>query len=201
MQTEIRLIFKHAPQLGFAALERRPRAQPAGDKLDPSTGIRMVLDARRSTPPWPRRYPSTWSSRQRAGRVQPRMRSCSRGDGRRKHALHPSGQVEEAWRIFQPLSTRRRPSTSTCRERGVPRQRTRSSLNMEAGATPGRGPERGPRGISCQGDASERSGRAAVAASAPRAHNHRTERLGGAMKVVIVGGVAGGASARPGCAG
>ena len=47
-QTEVRLIFKHAPQLGFAALERRAEPNQLVIKLDPSTGIRIVLDARRS---------------------------------------------------------------------------------------------------------------------------------------------------------
>ncbi len=49
-QTELRLIFKHAPQLGFAALQRRPEPNQLVIKLDPSTGARMILDARRADP-------------------------------------------------------------------------------------------------------------------------------------------------------
>ncbi len=47
-QTEVRLIFKHPPRLGFAVLERRPEPNQLVIKLDPSTGVRMVLDARRA---------------------------------------------------------------------------------------------------------------------------------------------------------
>jgi glucose-6-phosphate 1-dehydrogenase len=47
-QTEVRLVFKHAPRLGFAALEHRPEPNQLVIKLDPSTGARIVLDARRA---------------------------------------------------------------------------------------------------------------------------------------------------------
>lgn len=47
-QTELRLVFKHAPRLGFVALERRPEPNQLAIKLDPSTGVRMMLDARRA---------------------------------------------------------------------------------------------------------------------------------------------------------
>ena len=47
-QTELRLVFKHAPRLGFVALERRPEPNQLLIKLDPSTGVRMMLDARRA---------------------------------------------------------------------------------------------------------------------------------------------------------
>jgi glucose-6-phosphate 1-dehydrogenase len=47
-QTEVRLVFKHPPRLGFQALERRPEPNPLVIKLDPSTGARIVLDARRA---------------------------------------------------------------------------------------------------------------------------------------------------------
>jgi glucose-6-phosphate 1-dehydrogenase len=47
-QTEVRLVFKHAPRLGFAALGRRPDPNQLVIKLDPSTGARIVLDARRA---------------------------------------------------------------------------------------------------------------------------------------------------------
>jgi glucose-6-phosphate 1-dehydrogenase len=46
-QTEVRLVFKHAPRLGFAALDGLEPNQLV-IKLDPSTGVRMVLDARRA---------------------------------------------------------------------------------------------------------------------------------------------------------
>ncbi len=47
-QTEVRLIFKHAPRLGFAAFDRRPEPNQLVVRLDPSTGVRIVLDAHRA---------------------------------------------------------------------------------------------------------------------------------------------------------
>jgi len=47
-QTEVRLVFKHPPRLGFAAFDRRPDPNQLVIKLDPSTGARIVLDAHRA---------------------------------------------------------------------------------------------------------------------------------------------------------
>jgi glucose-6-phosphate 1-dehydrogenase len=47
-QTEVRLVFRHAPRLGFAAFDRRPEPNQLVVKLDPSTGVRIVLDAHRA---------------------------------------------------------------------------------------------------------------------------------------------------------
>src|SRR6476659_7953054 len=46
-QTELRLVFKHAPRLGFTAFDR-PEPNQLVIKLDPSTGVRIVLDAHRA---------------------------------------------------------------------------------------------------------------------------------------------------------
>ena len=47
-QTEVRLVFRHPPRLGFARLDRRPDPNQLVIKLDPSPGVRLVLDARRA---------------------------------------------------------------------------------------------------------------------------------------------------------
>ncbi len=47
-QTEVRLVFKHPPRLGFAALDRKPEPNQLVIKLDPTTGVRIVLDAYRA---------------------------------------------------------------------------------------------------------------------------------------------------------
>jgi glucose-6-phosphate 1-dehydrogenase len=47
-QTEVRLVFKRAPRLGFAALDGGLEPNQLVIKLDPSTGARIVLDARRA---------------------------------------------------------------------------------------------------------------------------------------------------------
>ena len=67
-QTELRLIFKHAPKLGFKAFDHRPEPNQLVIKLDPSTGIR--LDRR-------------GSSRGRRRRDPDRPRHGVRGAGRR----------------------------------------------------------------------------------------------------------------------
>ena len=45
-QTEVRLVFKKPPRIGFAALGRKPEPDQFVVKLDPSTGVRLRLDAR-----------------------------------------------------------------------------------------------------------------------------------------------------------
>jgi glucose-6-phosphate 1-dehydrogenase len=47
-QTEVRLVFKRAPRLGFAALDHGMEPNQLVIKLDPTTGARIVLDARRA---------------------------------------------------------------------------------------------------------------------------------------------------------
>ena len=104
MQTELRLIFKHAPQLGFAALEQRPEPNQLVIKLDPSTGVRMILDAHRA-------------DAARAAPIQFDVEFAEMGgEGATPYEvlLHAAivgnstrftrqDQVEETWRIMQPL--------------------------------------------------------------------------------------------------
>ena len=47
-QTELRLVFKHAPKLGFQLRHGPPEPNQLIVKLDPSPGIRLVLDAHRA---------------------------------------------------------------------------------------------------------------------------------------------------------
>jgi glucose-6-phosphate 1-dehydrogenase len=103
-QTELRLVFKHAPRLGFAVLEKRPEPNQLVVKLDPSTGVRIVLDARRAD----------------AGRAAPILFDVELAEMGGEAAtpyevlLHAAmvgnstrftrqDEVEEAWRIMQPL--------------------------------------------------------------------------------------------------
>jgi glucose-6-phosphate 1-dehydrogenase len=77
-QTELRLVFKRPPRLGFAR-GRQAEANQVVVRLDPSTGIRV-----RSTPTVPTwagrlRSRSTWSSRRKAARGRlPTRCSCTR---------------------------------------------------------------------------------------------------------------------------
>ncbi len=104
MQTEIRLIFKHAPELGFAALERRPEPNQLVIKLDPSTGIRMVLDARRSDAALAAPIPFDVEFAQMGGEgatpYEVLLYAAMVGESMR---FTRQDEVEETWRIFQPL--------------------------------------------------------------------------------------------------
>ena len=104
-QTEVRLVFKHPPRLGFERLDRRPDPNQIVIRLDPSTGVRIVLDAHRA------------DSMRRAAPVFFDMEfSEMGGEGATPYEvlLHAAmiGQtirftrqdgVEETWRIMQPL--------------------------------------------------------------------------------------------------
>src|SRR5690349_6173239 len=52
-QTELRLVFKHPPKLGFAAFERDIEPNQLVVKLDPSTGVKLVVEAHRAEGPGP----------------------------------------------------------------------------------------------------------------------------------------------------
>ena len=67
-QTEVRLVFKHPPRLGFGLSDRQPSPNQFVVKLDPSTGVRLhgrAQRARRCSARADRR--STWSSPQEGG--------------------------------------------------------------------------------------------------------------------------------------
>ncbi len=92
-QTEVRLVFKHPPRLGFAALERRPEPNQLVIKLDPSTGARIVLDARRADAGSGGADPVRRGVRRRGRRGRDAVRGpAPRRDGRREHALHAPGR-------------------------------------------------------------------------------------------------------------
>jgi glucose-6-phosphate 1-dehydrogenase len=103
-QTELRLIFKRPPNLGFAALGRRPEQDQLVIRLDPATGVRLALDARR---------PGTQTSEQvqldrefgQEGLDLPApyevlLAAAMRGESTR---FTRQDGVEEAWRVLQPL--------------------------------------------------------------------------------------------------
>jgi glucose-6-phosphate 1-dehydrogenase len=104
-QTEVRLVFKHPPRLGFAVLEKRPDPNQLVIKLDPSTGVRIVLDAHRAD-----------SARRAAPITLDAEFAQEGGEGATPYEvlLHAAlvGEtirftrqdgVEETWRIMQPL--------------------------------------------------------------------------------------------------
>ena len=103
-QTELRLVFKHPPRLGFAALEQRPEPNQLVIKLDPSTGIRIVLDARRADAV--RAAPILFDVElaemggEGATPYEVLLHAAMGGDSAR---FTRQDGVEETWRIMQPL--------------------------------------------------------------------------------------------------
>jgi glucose-6-phosphate 1-dehydrogenase len=104
-QTELRLVFKHAPQLGFEVLERRPEPNQLVIKLDPLTGVRIVLDAHRADAD--RAAPINFDVEfagmggEAATPYEVLLHAAMTGGGGARFTRQDG--VEETWRIMQPL--------------------------------------------------------------------------------------------------
>jgi glucose-6-phosphate 1-dehydrogenase len=103
-QTELRLVFKHAPRLGFAVLERRPEPNQLVIKLDPTTGVRIVLDARRADArvAAPIQFDVEFADVGGEGATpyEVLLEAAMNGNTGR---FPRQDQIEETWRIMQPL--------------------------------------------------------------------------------------------------
>jgi glucose-6-phosphate 1-dehydrogenase len=104
-QTELRLVFKHPPRLHFVTGgHRRPQPSQIIVKLDPSTGIRVVLDAMRADRTGPAAIQLDMEFAQEGGEgatpYEVLLHAALIGD-----STHFTRQdmVEETWRIVQPL--------------------------------------------------------------------------------------------------
>jgi glucose-6-phosphate 1-dehydrogenase len=103
-QTELRLVFKHPPKLGFAALDNRPEPNQVVVKLDPTTGIRLVVDAHRAdkTGSAPIELDMEFSQEGGEGPTpyEVLLHAAMVGDNTR---FTRQDAVDEEWRIMQPL--------------------------------------------------------------------------------------------------
>jgi glucose-6-phosphate 1-dehydrogenase len=104
-QTELRVVFRQPPRLGFLPEGHRPPApSQMVVKIDPATGIRIVLDARRADSPAPEEIDLDMEFAAEGGEgatpYEVLLRAAIRGD-----STHFTRQdsVEETWRILQPL--------------------------------------------------------------------------------------------------
>ena len=103
-QTELRLVFKPSPNLGFGL--RRPTNEPDQFviKLDPSTGVQVALNAQRADAPTPESVKLEMEFSQQGGEgatpYEVLLNAAMQG-----HSLRFTRQdgVEEQWRIMQPL--------------------------------------------------------------------------------------------------
>ena len=103
-QTELRLVFKHAPKLGFKNLDLRPDPNMLVVKLDPSTGIRLVIDAHRADAAGSQPIELDMEFSMEGGEgptpYEVLLHAAMVGDSTR---FTRQDGVEETWRIMQPL--------------------------------------------------------------------------------------------------
>jgi glucose-6-phosphate 1-dehydrogenase len=102
MQTELRLVFKHPPRLGFKAFDRSMEPNQLVVKLDPSTGIRLEFEAHRADGPGQVELDVEFSEQGGEGATpyEVLLHAALVGESIR---FTRQDAVEETWRIFQPL--------------------------------------------------------------------------------------------------
>ena len=138
-QTELRLVFKEPPRLGFRNPFPATRAQPAGDQARPDhrDQVRGRRAAARIGDPGADRA-SRWSSRRRAARVrrpyEVLLLAAMNGNSTR---FTRQDSVEETWRIMRAASADAAGRTPTRRALGAGRMPTTSSPSSAAGAARG----------------------------------------------------------------
>jgi glucose-6-phosphate 1-dehydrogenase len=102
-QTELRLVFRQAPRLG-AAPARLPEPNQLVVRLDPATGIRLVVDAHRADTPGIAAVELDMEFSDEGGEgpapYETLLRAAMVGDSSR---FTRQDAVEETWRIMQPL--------------------------------------------------------------------------------------------------
>lgn len=110
-QTELRLVFERPPRLGIhAGRTRRPEPDQLVVKLDPSTGVRLLVDAQRGDGAEPEQISLDMEFSAEGGEgptpYEVLLLAAMRGDATR---FTRQDGVEEAWRVMQPLLQQRPP--------------------------------------------------------------------------------------------
>ena len=102
-QTEVRLVFKHPPRLGFFP-DLKPEPNQLVVKLDPSTGVRIVLDAHRADAarPAPILFDVEFAETGGEGATPYEVLLHAAMIGESTRFTRQDG-VEQTWRIMQPL--------------------------------------------------------------------------------------------------
>ncbi len=104
-QTELRVVFREPPRLGFMEHgHRNPVPDQFVVKLDPSTGTRLILDAHRADLAGPEAINLDVEFAEQGGEAptpyEVLLLDAMRGDSTR---FTRQDSVEETWRIFEPL--------------------------------------------------------------------------------------------------
>ncbi len=103
--TELRLVFKHPPRLGFKRAQgRAPEPDQFVVKMDPTTGVRLMVDAHRANAPEPEAIELDMEFEQEGGEgptpYEVLLHAAMVGENMR---FTRQDSVDETWRIMQPL--------------------------------------------------------------------------------------------------
>jgi glucose-6-phosphate 1-dehydrogenase len=103
-QTELRLIFKEPPHLLFRRGRRRPEPDQLVVKLDPATGIRLLVEAQRHDQPEPEQIVFDMEFAQEGGEgatpYEVLLHAAMTGESTRFARMDA---VKQCWRIMAPL--------------------------------------------------------------------------------------------------
>jgi glucose-6-phosphate 1-dehydrogenase len=104
-QTELRLVFQRPPRVGFHAMRvREPEPMQLVVKLDPATGVRLLVEAQRGHADEPEQISLDMEFAEEGGEgptpYEVLLSAALRGDATR---FTRQDAVEQTWRIMQPL--------------------------------------------------------------------------------------------------
>ena len=103
-QTEVRLVFKPSPNLGFGLRDAESQPDQLVMRLDPSTGVRILLNAQRVDAPKPRLVSLDMEFATEGGEgptpYEVLLLAALKG-GRARFGRQDT--IEAAWRVMQPL--------------------------------------------------------------------------------------------------
>jgi glucose-6-phosphate 1-dehydrogenase len=103
-QTELRVVFRRPPRLGFMGWSRAPEPSQLVVKMDPATGIRLLVDAQRHEAIEPEQINLDMEFAQEGGEgptpYEVLLHAALIGDSKR---FTRQDGVEECWRVMAPL--------------------------------------------------------------------------------------------------
>jgi glucose-6-phosphate 1-dehydrogenase len=103
-ETELRLVFKHPPKLGFNLHSSSPEPNQLVVRFDPTTGVRLVVDAHRADREGASAITLDMEFEDEGGEgptpYEVLLHAAMTGDSKR---FTRQDGVEEEWRIMQPL--------------------------------------------------------------------------------------------------
>ena len=103
-QTELRLVFKRPPRLGFGLAKAHSEPNQLVVKLDPTTGVRLIVDAHRADQPGSAPIELDMEFSEEGGEgptpYEVLLHAAMVGDTTRFTRMD---SVEEAWRVMAPL--------------------------------------------------------------------------------------------------